>query len=92
VRYIEPGEIDIPVRFGHHCHRRSHELRSLAWGNQGHEIVAIIAPDNLSPAARGQVAGMLAVASDTGSVEKAMAAASVRPDTEFREEDRATAP
>jgi hypothetical protein len=23
-----------------------------AWGNQGHEIVAIIAADNLSPAAR----------------------------------------
>ena len=32
------------------------------------------------------------VSADTGSVEKAMAAASIRPDTEFREEDRATAP
>ena len=63
-----------------------------AWGNQGHEIVAIIAADNLSPAAGGQVARILATAADTGSVEKAMAAASVRPDTEFREEDRATAP
>jgi hypothetical protein len=63
-----------------------------AWGNQGHEIVAIIAADNLSPAAGGQVARMLGVASDTGSVEKAMAVASVRSDIEFREEDRATAP
>jgi S1/P1 Nuclease len=63
-----------------------------AWGNQGHEIVAIIAADNLSPAAGGQVARILGTASDTGSLEKAMAAASVRPDTEFREEDRATAP
>jgi hypothetical protein len=35
---------------------------------------------------------MLGAAADTGSVEKAMAAASVRPDTEFREEDRSTAP
>jgi hypothetical protein len=32
------------------------------------------------------------VPADTGSVEKAMAAASIRPDTEFREEDRSTAP
>ena len=63
-----------------------------AWGNQGHEIVAIIAADNLSASAHEQVARILAVAWDTGSVEKAMAAASVRPDTEFREEDRATAP
>ena len=32
------------------------------------------------------------VSADTGSVEKAMVAASIRPNTEFREEDRATAP
>jgi hypothetical protein len=38
------------------------------------------------------VARILATAADTSSVEKAMAAASVRPDTEFREEDHATAP
>jgi hypothetical protein len=31
------------------------------------------------------------VPDDTASVEKAMAAASIRPDTEFRDEDRATA-
>jgi hypothetical protein len=63
-----------------------------AWGNQGHEVVAIIAADNLSPSARDQVGRILGVATDTSSVEKAMAAASVRPDTEFREEDRSTAP
>jgi hypothetical protein len=62
-----------------------------AWGNQGHEIVAIIAADNLSPSVRVQVARILTTASDTASLE-AMAAASVRPDTEFREEDRSTAP
>jgi hypothetical protein len=63
-----------------------------AWGNQGHEIVAIIAADNLSPSARDHVGRILGVATDTSSVEKAMAAASVRPDTEFRPEDRSTAP
>ena len=51
-----------------------------AWGNQGHEIVAIIAADNLSLSAREQVARILGTASDAGSLEKAMAAASVRPD------------
>ena len=64
----------------------------MAWGNQGHEIVAIIAADNLSAAAREQVAKILGASEETASVEQAMAAASVRPDTEFREEDRATAP
>jgi hypothetical protein len=63
-----------------------------AWGNQGHEIVSIIAADNLSPSAREQVTRILGTVSDAGSLEKAMAAASVRPDTEFREEDRSTAP
>jgi S1/P1 Nuclease len=63
-----------------------------AWGNQGHEIVAIIAADNLSPSACDHVARNLAAAPNTESLDKAMAAASVRPDTEFREEDRSTAP
>jgi hypothetical protein len=54
--------------------------------------MAIVAADNLSPSARDQVARILVTASDTSSVEKAMAVASVRPDTEFREEDRSTAP
>jgi S1/P1 Nuclease len=65
-----------------------------AWGwfAEGHEIAAIIAADDLTPTARSHVAQILGVPADTGSVEKAMAAASIRPDTEFREQDRATAP
>jgi hypothetical protein len=63
-----------------------------ASGNQGHEIVSTIAVDNLSPAAREHVAKILGTLPDVESSEKAMAAASMRPDTEFREEDRSTAP
>jgi hypothetical protein len=63
-----------------------------AWGDQGHEIIAIIAADNLSPTARQIVAKILGAPPDVDSLEKAMAAASIRPDTEFREEDRSTAP
>ena len=63
-----------------------------AWGDQGHEIIAIIAADNLPHSPRDQVAKILGTTSDTNSLEKAMAAASVRPDTEFRPQDRSTAP
>ena len=63
-----------------------------AWFNEGHEIVAVIAADDLTPTARSHVAQILGVPDDTRSVEKAMAAASIRPDTEFREQDRTTAP
>src|SRR5215472_3846813 len=63
-----------------------------AWFAEGHEIVAVIAADDLTPTARPHVAQILGVPDDTGSVEKAMAAASIRPDTEFREQDRTTAP
>ena len=65
-----------------------------AWGwfAEGHEIVAVIAADNLTPTATARVAQILSVPSDTRSLEKAMAAASIRPDTEFRDEDRSTAP
>jgi hypothetical protein len=45
-----------------------------------------------TPAARSRVAQILEVLPDTASVAKAMEAASIRPDTEFREEDRTTAP
>lgn len=62
-----------------------------AWFAEGHEIIAIIAADNLTPAARSHVAQILRVPTDTGSLERAMAAASIRPDTEFRDEDRSTA-
>jgi hypothetical protein len=54
--------------------------------------VAIIAADDLTPTARSHAAAIVGVPDDTASVEKAMAAASIRPDTEFREEDRTTAP
>jgi len=45
-----------------------------AWGNQGHEIIAIVAADNLLPAAREHVAKILGTASDVDSIEQAMAA------------------
>ena len=63
-----------------------------AWFAEGHEIVAVIAADDLTPTAKSQVAKILGVPADTNSVEKAMAAASIRPDTEFRDEDEATRP
>jgi S1/P1 Nuclease len=62
-----------------------------AWFAEGHEIVAVIAADDLTRTAGSHVAEILGVPVDKGSIEKAMAAASIRPDTEFREEDRATA-
>jgi hypothetical protein len=62
-----------------------------AWFAEGHEIVAIIAADDLTPTARAHVAQILGVPAETLSVEKAMAAASIRPDTEFRKEDRSRA-
>lgn len=36
-----------------------------AWGDQGREIIAIIAADNLLPSARDQVAKILGTTSDT---------------------------
>jgi S1/P1 Nuclease len=62
-----------------------------AWFYEGHEVVAIIAADNLTPSARSHVAQILSVPDDTQSIEKAMAAASIRPDTEFRA-DKTTPP
>jgi hypothetical protein len=61
------------------------------WGNDGHEIVAIIAADNLSPAARRQVAAILATSAAPGPLERAMAIASIRADTIYTEQDRSTA-
>ena len=43
-----------------------------AWSNEGHEIVAVIAADDLTPTARSHVAQILGVPDDTRSVEKAM--------------------
>jgi hypothetical protein len=62
-----------------------------AWFAEGHEIIAVIAADGLTPTARSHVALILGAPADTRLVEKAMAAASIRPDTEFRSEDRSTA-
>jgi hypothetical protein len=62
-----------------------------AWFAEGHEIVAIVTADNLTPIASSHIAQILGVPTDTRSVEQAMAAASIRPDTEFRDGDRATA-
>src|SRR5262245_12493468 len=57
---------------------------SWAWFPEGHQIVAIIAAGQLTPQARSQVAHILAVPDDPRAVADAMAAASIRPDTEFR--------
>ena len=61
-----------------------------SWGSDGHKIVAVIAAENLTPVAQSHVANILGVPTD--EVVTAMEAASIRPDTEFREEDRSTAP
>jgi hypothetical protein len=61
-----------------------------AWLAEGHEIVAVIATDELRPSTKSHVAQILGVPADTGSVETAMAASSIRPDTELRDQDRAT--
>lgn len=62
-----------------------------AWGNDGHKIVAVIAADNLTPAAASHVADILGISANKRAIATAMEAASVRPDTEFRDEDRSTA-
>jgi hypothetical protein len=59
-----------------------------AWGNDGHKIVAVIAADNLTPAAQTHVASILGVSDDKRSVAAAMEAASIRPDMEFRKDKR----
>jgi hypothetical protein len=46
---------------------------------EGHEIVAIIAADNLTPAAQAPVARILGVPDEAPAVANAMAAASIRP-------------
>lgn len=62
-----------------------------AWMPEGHKVVAIIAADNLTPRTRARVAAILGVANKRRAVAEAMAAASIRPDTEFRA-DPATHP
>ena len=55
-------------------------ISALAWGTDGHKIVAVIAADNLTPAAASHVAAILAVPADKRSIATAMEAASIRPD------------
>jgi len=62
------------------------------WGPDGHKIVAVIAADNLTPAAASHVADILGVAADNRAITIAMEVAANRPDNEFREEDKSTAP
>jgi hypothetical protein len=59
-------------------------IASWGWFPEGHQIVAIIAADQLEPAAKAHIARILAVPDDSRAVADAMAAASIRPDTEFR--------
>jgi hypothetical protein len=65
-------------------------VRAWGWANDGHKIVAVVAADNLTPAAQSHVAGILRVPANHTAI--AMEAASIRPDTEFREEDPSTKP
>jgi nuclease S1 len=64
---------------------------AFAWLAEGHEVVAVIAADNLTPAAKAHVASILNVSDDPISIARAMESASVRPDTEFRA-DKTTSP
>jgi hypothetical protein len=63
-----------------------------AWGPDGHKIVAIIAADNLTPAAASHVADILGVSADKRAIATAMADASILPDSKFRDEDPLTRP
>src|SRR5260370_24616550 len=67
-------------------------MSAWAWGYDGHEIVAFIAADNLTPAAQSHVASIFGVPADKRSIEIAMEKESTVPDTKFRGEDSATAP
>jgi len=63
---------------------------SWGWGFNGHKIVAVIAADNLSPAAQTHVANILRVAGERRTIASGMEAAAVLPDSKFREEDGST--
>jgi nuclease S1 len=62
------------------------------WGYHGHRIVAVIAADNLTPAAQSHVAGILGVPTENRAIAEAMASISILPDSEFKERIPATAP
>jgi nuclease S1 len=65
-------------------------ISAWGWGYDGHRIIAAIAADNLTAAAASHVASTLDV--PAGQMTAAMEAASLRPDSVFRKEDRSTAP
>jgi len=67
-------------------------ISAWAWGYDGHKIVAVIAAENLTPAAQIHVAKILGVSADKSAIAAAMEKASVIPDTRFRDEDSRTAP
>src|SRR5258708_35137002 len=67
-------------------------ISAWAWGYDGHRIVAVIAADNLTPAAQSHVASILRVSNDKSAIAQAMETASTVPDSRFREEDGRTAP
>jgi hypothetical protein len=66
---------------------------ALGWGRDGHRIVAVIAADNLTPAARSHIANILGVPADPRAVASAMESAATLPDEpRFREEYPLTKP
>src|SRR5271166_3406245 len=68
-------------------------LRAWGWGRDGHQIVAKIAADNLTPAAQSHVANILGVMAEQRAIATAMEQAAIRPDdSRFREENPATKP
>ncbi len=67
-------------------------ISAWAWGFDGHRIVAVIAADNLTPAAQSHVASIFRVPADKNAIANAMETASTIPDSRFREEDSTTAP
>jgi hypothetical protein len=68
-------------------------VRAWGWGYQGHRIVAVIAADNLTPAAQSHVANILGVPADQRAVASAMETASIQPDdSRFREQNPSTRP
>jgi hypothetical protein len=58
--------------------------RAAAWFPERHKVIAIIAADNLNPKAAAEVARILKVPDEKDAIANAMAAASIRPDSEFR--------
>ena len=52
-------------------------LRAWGWGAAGHRIVAVIAADNLTPAAQTHVANILRVPAEKRAIAAAMESAAV---------------